>query len=40
MRRIGSELDERNTEWDIILPNNKDWNEDLLDDGQRMEMKM
>lgn len=40
MRRIGGELDERNTEWNIILPNNKDWNEDLLDDGVRMEMKM
>ena len=39
-RRIGGELDERNTEWNIILPKHKDWNEDLLDDGVGMEMKM
>ena len=40
MQRIGGELDEINIDWNIILPTNKDWNEDLLNDGHRMEMTM
>lgn len=30
VRRIGNELTENGVEWDRLLPENKDWNEDLI----------
>lgn len=31
VNRIGNELTERKIEWQRLLPENKDWNEDLVE---------
>ena len=45
VRRIGNELTENGVEWDRILPENKDWNEDLIasieqEETENFEMNM
>ena len=37
VRRIGEELDEMNYKWERILPENKDWNEDLVCEREQNE---
>ena len=37
VRRIGDELDEMNYKWERILPENKDWNEDLISQKEQTE---
>ena len=37
VRRIGEELDEMNYKWERILPENKDWNEDLICEKEQAE---
>jgi hypothetical protein len=38
VRRIGDELDEMNYKWERILPENKDWNEDLMNEIEEMDV--
>ena len=43
VKRIGSELDEMDYAWERLLPENKDWNEDLVEireQTENFEMKM
>lgn len=43
VKRIGEELTERNIQWQRLLPENKDWNEDLVElkeEGQGMDLSM
>lgn len=43
VRRIGNELDEMNYKWDRLLPENKDWNEDLIyikEQSEKLSMSM
>ena len=37
VRRIGEELNEMNYKWERILPENKDWNEDLICEKEQTE---
>ena len=37
VRRIGEELEEMNYKWERILPENKDWNEDLICEKEQAE---
>ena len=37
VKRIGEELTEKGIEWDRIIPENKDWNEDLLSKAEQEE---
>ncbi len=40
VKRIGDELNEMGYEWERILPENKDWNEDLTEQTENFEMTM
>ena len=37
VKRIGEELTEKGIEWDRIIPENKDWNEDLISKAEQEE---
>lgn len=37
VKRIGDELNEMGYEWERILPENKDWNEDLTAGSEQTE---
>ena len=37
VKRIGEELTEKGIEWDRIVPENKDWNEDLISKAEQEE---
>ena len=39
IQRIGGELDEKNVIWDRLLPEHKDWNEDLIAQQEQEENK-